>query len=188
MPRIVALTISAWLGGSWPARRCAYRLPAMRREMLEGLAPRLASQARNAARAAGVAGSAAMLRAAHHFLNVRKSERYARRVASDFSARANLSARASSSAGGSAAGGECVVSERVGSLVPSLAPIIGIIGGDLAPWRKLGDFCSSGPECQFFGERRNGRDWDSRPLAPRAQGDLRATARPSAGGNSVCRL
>jgi hypothetical protein len=50
-------------------------MPAIRRAMLDGLLPRLAPQARNAASVVGLAGNGLRWRAAHHRLNNWKSLR-----------------------------------------------------------------------------------------------------------------
>src|SRR2546430_13591157 len=76
MPRAVALTISEFVDGlSWPASLCAYRIAATRRPMLDGLMPRVASAARNAATVSGLAGIAATRLGAHQAENNSKSDR-----------------------------------------------------------------------------------------------------------------
>ena len=69
----VALTISSSVGVSRPASLWAYRMAAVRRQMVEALTFRLASRARKAATVAGDAGRTSSWRSSHHARKMKKS-------------------------------------------------------------------------------------------------------------------
>jgi len=75
MPRTTALTVSAFVGGSYPARLWAYAIAAARRPMVLLFFASVAYDDRNRAAVPGVAGMDSRPRATHQAAKIGKSER-----------------------------------------------------------------------------------------------------------------